>query len=143
MASLTTLAAVQPAAINGLEGSSLTGTKLVVKPTRQSIRTKNIRSGAVVAKYGDKNVYFDLEDLGNTTGKWDLNSEVKRVACESNPMMGDPLGSSQGDKAMTIYKIRGTPENQPFKLHHAWDVLKDCPRWGTDADQQWERLFQR
>ncbi|RXI07204.1 hypothetical protein DVH24_026340 [Malus domestica] len=23
------------------------------------------------------------------------NSEVKRVACESNPMMGDPLGSSR------------------------------------------------
>ncbi|CAN6573315.1 unnamed protein product [Malus baccata var. baccata] len=72
MASLATLAAVQPAAINGLGGSSLTGTKLVVKPTRQSIRTKNIRNGAVVAKYGDKSVYFDLEDLGNTTGKWDL-----------------------------------------------------------------------
>lgn len=30
------------------------------------------RSGAVVAKYGDKSVYFDLEDLGNTTGQWDL-----------------------------------------------------------------------
>ncbi|KAF3560835.1 hypothetical protein DY000_02018964 [Brassica cretica] len=27
---------------------------------------------AVVAKYGDKSVYFDLEDLGNTTGQWDL-----------------------------------------------------------------------
>jgi hypothetical protein len=26
----------------------------------------------VVAKYGDKSVYFDLEDLGNTTGQWDL-----------------------------------------------------------------------
>ena len=30
------------------------------------------RTGAVVAKYGDKSVYFDLEDLGNTTGQWDL-----------------------------------------------------------------------
>lgn len=30
------------------------------------------RSCAVVAKYGDKSVYFDLEDLGNTTGQWDL-----------------------------------------------------------------------
>ena len=27
---------------------------------------------AVVAKYGDKSVYFDLEDLGNTTGEWDV-----------------------------------------------------------------------
>lgn len=31
-----------------------------------------IRSGAIVAKYGDKSVYFDLEDIGNTTGQWDL-----------------------------------------------------------------------
>ena len=30
------------------------------------------RAGAVVAKYGDKSVYFDLEDIGNTTGQWDL-----------------------------------------------------------------------
>lgn len=28
--------------------------------------------GRVVAKYGDKSVYFDLEDLPNTTGQWDL-----------------------------------------------------------------------
>lgn len=25
-----------------------------------------------MAKYGDKSVYFDLEDLGNTTGEWDV-----------------------------------------------------------------------
>ena len=31
--------------------------------------------------------------------------------------------------------------NQAFKLHHAWNVLNDCSRWGTDADQQWGRLF--
>uniref|UniRef100_A0A2P2M639 Photosystem I reaction center subunit VI n=1 Tax=Rhizophora mucronata TaxID=61149 RepID=A0A2P2M639_RHIMU len=112
MASLATLAAVQPAAnIKGLGGSSLSGTKLHVKPSGQSMRLKNFRhqilhlilflltlfhitlahdfffgfiyhcllylcfgsrSGAVVAKYGDKSVYFDLEDLGNTTGQWDL-----------------------------------------------------------------------
>lgn len=30
------------------------------------------RGGAIVAKYGDKSVYFDLEDIGNTTGQWDL-----------------------------------------------------------------------
>ena len=44
---------------------------------------------------------------------------------------------------MEIYKTRVTPKNQVFKLQHAWDILKDCPRWGTDADQQWGRLFQR
>nr|ACU17476.1 unknown [Glycine max]ACU19630.1 unknown [Glycine max] len=72
MASLATLAAVQPAALNGLAGSSLSGTKLSFKPSRHTVKSKNFRSGAVVAKYGDKSVYFDLEDLGNTTGQWDL-----------------------------------------------------------------------
>ena len=32
----------------------------------------NYRNGVVVANYGDKSVYFDLEDLGNTIGLWDL-----------------------------------------------------------------------
>ncbi|XP_022777170.1 photosystem I reaction center subunit VI, chloroplastic-like [Durio zibethinus] len=72
MASLATLAAVQPTTIKGLGCSSLSGTKLFVKPTRQSLKHKNYRAGAVVAKYGDKSVYFDLEDIGNTTGQWDL-----------------------------------------------------------------------
>ncbi|KAK4765593.1 hypothetical protein SAY86_026683 [Trapa natans] len=72
MASLATLASVQPASAKGLAGSSIAGTKLHVKPARQSFRQKSIRAGAVVAKYGDKSVYFDLEDLGNTTGQWDL-----------------------------------------------------------------------
>ncbi|XP_030457729.1 photosystem I reaction center subunit VI-1, chloroplastic-like [Syzygium oleosum] len=70
--SLATLAAVQPVAVKGLGGSSLAGTKLHVKPARRSFRPRSIKSGGVVAKYGDKSVYFDLEDLGNTTGQWDL-----------------------------------------------------------------------
>ncbi|KAH0707642.1 hypothetical protein KY290_012156 [Solanum tuberosum] len=71
MASLATLAAVQPT--SGLAGSSIAGTKLHVKSSRLNVKsTKSCRAGAVVAKYGDKSVYFDLEDLGNTTGQWDL-----------------------------------------------------------------------
>ncbi|CAF1934073.1 hypothetical protein Bca4012_074064 [Brassica carinata] len=73
MASLATVAAVKPSvAVKGLGGSSLAGAKLSFKPSRLSIKPKSIRSGGVVAKYGDKSVYFDLEDLGNTTGQWDL-----------------------------------------------------------------------
>ncbi|KAF6144941.1 hypothetical protein GIB67_023417 [Kingdonia uniflora] len=74
MASLSTIAVVQPmAAIKGMGGSSLTGTKLSIKPARRNVTRVNIsKSGAVVAKYGDKSVYFDLEDIGNTTGQWDL-----------------------------------------------------------------------
>ncbi|XP_042492434.1 photosystem I reaction center subunit VI, chloroplastic-like [Macadamia integrifolia] len=72
MASLATIASVQPIAIKGLAGSSISGTKLSCKPPRRNVTRTNIRSGAVVAKYGDKSVYFDLEDLGNTTGQWDL-----------------------------------------------------------------------
>ncbi|KAL4589196.1 hypothetical protein LXL04_002101 [Taraxacum kok-saghyz] len=69
MASLATFA---PTTVNGLAGSSLTGTKLNVRPSRLALKPKSHRSGAVVAKYGDKSVYFDLEDLGNTTGQWDV-----------------------------------------------------------------------
>ncbi|XP_030526523.1 photosystem I reaction center subunit VI-1, chloroplastic-like isoform X2 [Rhodamnia argentea] len=72
MASLAALAAAPPATIKGLAGSSLAGKKLHLKPTTQSLKPKSLMSGAVVAKYGDKSVYFDLEDLGNTTGQWDL-----------------------------------------------------------------------
>ncbi|KAL1551532.1 hypothetical protein AAHA92_19363 [Salvia divinorum] len=71
MASLA-LAAAQPTAVKGLSGSSLSGTKLRVKPSRLTFKPANYRSGAVVAKYGDKSVHFDLEDIGNTTGQWDL-----------------------------------------------------------------------
>ncbi|CAN6991252.1 unnamed protein product [Brassica rapa subsp. trilocularis] len=73
MASLATVAAVKPsAAVNGLGGSSLAGAKLSFKPSSLSIKPKSVRSGAVVANNRDKSVYFDLEDLGNTTGQWDL-----------------------------------------------------------------------
>ncbi|KAL0380455.1 UNVERIFIED_CONTAM: Photosystem I reaction center subunit VI, chloroplastic [Sesamum angustifolium] len=72
MASITTFAAAHPSALKGLAGSSLAGTKLHLKPSRVSSKATNYRAGAVVAKYGDKSVYFDLEDIGNTTGQWDL-----------------------------------------------------------------------
>ncbi|KAL0429844.1 UNVERIFIED_CONTAM: Photosystem I reaction center subunit VI, chloroplastic [Sesamum radiatum] len=72
MASIATFAAAHPTAVKGLSGSSLAGTKLHLKPSRVSSKPSNCRAGAVVAKYGDKSVYFDLEDIGNTTGQWDL-----------------------------------------------------------------------
>ncbi|MFS7907750.1 putative photosystem I PsaH, reaction centre subunit VI [Helianthus anomalus] len=55
--------------IKGLAGSSISGTKLNLWPARQSLKPTSYRAGAVVAKYGEKSVYFDLEDLGNTTGE--------------------------------------------------------------------------
>ncbi|KAK4479613.1 hypothetical protein RD792_015139 [Penstemon davidsonii] len=71
MASLATFSA-QTTTVNGLAGSSLAGTKLHLKSSRVSFKPTYYRAGAVVAKYGDKSVYFDLEDIGNTTGQWDL-----------------------------------------------------------------------
>ncbi|KAK4410551.1 Photosystem I reaction center subunit VI-1, chloroplastic [Sesamum angolense] len=68
MASIATFAAAHPSAVKGLAGSSLAGTKLHLKPSRLSPSPLT----TVVAKYGDKSVYFDLEDIGNTTGQWDL-----------------------------------------------------------------------
>ncbi|XP_010924593.1 photosystem I reaction center subunit VI, chloroplastic isoform X1 [Elaeis guineensis] len=74
MAASTAVAAVHPIAVKGLAGSSFNGTKLAVRPPRRTHPRPNLRSGTatVVAKYGEKSVYFDLEDLGNTTGQWDL-----------------------------------------------------------------------
>ncbi|XP_074572080.1 photosystem I reaction center subunit VI, chloroplastic-like [Curcuma longa] len=73
MASLTAVAAVQPVTVKGLAGSSFNGKRLAVKPSRRALSsTTSLRSRAVVAKYGDKSVYFDLDDLGNTTGQWDV-----------------------------------------------------------------------
>ncbi|KAJ8465460.1 hypothetical protein OPV22_028012 [Ensete ventricosum] len=73
MASLTAVAAVQPVAVKGLAGSSFNGNKLALKRSRRIASRANLRPGAaVVAKYGEKSVYFDLEDIGNTTGQWDL-----------------------------------------------------------------------
>ncbi|XP_068647549.1 photosystem I reaction center subunit VI, chloroplastic-like [Aristolochia californica] len=72
MASLAAVTTVQPATVKGLGGSSLVGTKLSVRPCRRALPRTSIRSGAVVAKYGEKSVYFDLEDIANTTGQWDL-----------------------------------------------------------------------
>lgn len=96
------MAVAQPVTVKGLSGSSLHGTKLSIRPSRRVAARSTSRylihfmlafsitdqitcslelvvalfclrsSGAVVAKYGDKSVYFDLEDLGNTTGQWDL-----------------------------------------------------------------------
>nr|DAD26893.1 TPA_asm: hypothetical protein HUJ06_028361 [Nelumbo nucifera] len=43
MASLATLAAVQPVSVKGLGGSSLTGTKLSVRPCRRSLARTSIR----------------------------------------------------------------------------------------------------
>ncbi|CAF2078472.1 BnaC01g35500D [Brassica napus] len=55
MASLATVAAVKPSAALG---SSLAGAKLPFKPSSLSIKPKSVRSGAVVAKYGDKSSKF-------------------------------------------------------------------------------------
>ncbi|KAG9456150.1 hypothetical protein H6P81_000658 [Aristolochia fimbriata] len=72
MASLAAVATVQPATVKGLGGSYLAGTKLSVRPCRRALPRTSVRSGAVVAKYGEKSVYFDLDDIANTTGQWDL-----------------------------------------------------------------------
>ncbi|MFS7992302.1 putative photosystem I PsaH, reaction centre subunit VI [Helianthus anomalus] len=68
---MASLATFTPTTIKGLAGSSIAGTKLNLKSSRQ-ILNPHLTAGAVVAKYGDKSVYFDLEDLGNTTGEWDV-----------------------------------------------------------------------
>ncbi|PIN12249.1 hypothetical protein CDL12_15151 [Handroanthus impetiginosus] len=100
MASLATCAAAQPASVKGLPGSALAGTKLSVKPPCFSFKRTNYRAGAVVAKYGDKSVYFDLEDIGNTTGQWDLYGS-------DAPSPYNPLQSKFFEKFAAPFTKRG------------------------------------
>ncbi|EFJ35825.1 hypothetical protein SELMODRAFT_227307 [Selaginella moellendorffii] len=64
-----TAAALVP---SGLASSSLNGTKLRIKPTAQVSMRRSTAKLGVSAKYGEKSVYFDLGDINNTTGAWDL-----------------------------------------------------------------------
>ncbi|CAK9225291.1 unnamed protein product [Sphagnum troendelagicum] len=68
--------------VAGVSNSSINGKKLAITSARPiSVRAPSSnRLGAVTAKYGEKSVYFDLGDISNTTGKWDLygNDEPNR-----------------------------------------------------------------
>nr|ABG37647.1 photosystem I reaction center subunit VI [Populus trichocarpa] len=68
MASLATFAAVQPATIKGLGGSSLSGTKLHVKPSRQGLRPKSLRTSGV-------NVIISLKESVES-GQLDRNNPL-------------------------------------------------------------------
>ncbi|KAL2613076.1 hypothetical protein R1flu_024768 [Riccia fluitans] len=75
MASIVAVAG--SSAVVGLGTSSLSGKKLKVSARPVSVRAAP--SVGVVAKYDTSNSkYFDLEDLGNTTGAWDLYGQDQR-----------------------------------------------------------------
>ncbi|KAH6558769.1 hypothetical protein KP509_1Z046000 [Ceratopteris richardii] len=65
------LALAAGSSVSGLASTSFSGQKLQSTRVPTSARFPN-RLPAVSAKYGEKSVYFDLEDIGNTTGNWDL-----------------------------------------------------------------------
>lgn len=79
MAALTAATTTATAAhVHGLCSSSssgFNGRKLSVALPRvyAPATSKRKRAGGVaMAKYGEKSIYFDLEDISNTTGAWDL-----------------------------------------------------------------------
>eukprot|EP01018_Ginkgo_biloba_P029880 Gb_06981 [translate_table: standard] len=72
MAALTSTTATASATVHGLCGSTITGQKISISSSRLAMPRASKRRGVAVAKYGDKSVYFNLEDIGNTTGAWDL-----------------------------------------------------------------------
>ncbi|CAM6102053.1 unnamed protein product [Calypogeia fissa] len=71
MAALTA-ASCSTTAVVGLSGSSLSGKKLAIKSARP-VPIKAARSVGITAKYDvEKSLYFDLTDIENTTGNWDM-----------------------------------------------------------------------
>ncbi|KAL5975934.1 hypothetical protein ACLOJK_020263 [Asimina triloba] len=107
MAALTTLTTIQPATIKGMGGSSLSGRKLFIKPIPQKTARTHARPGAIVAKYGDKSVYFDLEDIGNTTGQWDLHSLSwnSKELCILLHMLALLLMLVEAEKHMSFFNV--------------------------------------
>eukprot|EP00249_Psilotum_nudum_P007303 c20461_g1_i2 orf=127-642(+) len=59
-------------ALPSVNASALLGQKLRANPARVNLPRAPSRVGVAVAKYGEKSIYFDLEDIRNTTGDWDL-----------------------------------------------------------------------
>ena len=55
-----------------IAASSFCGQKVDVKTTLPTSKRSTLRLAAPRAKYGDESVYFDLKDVKNTTGAWDL-----------------------------------------------------------------------
>lgn len=55
-----------------IAASSFCGQKVNVKTSLPTSRRSTLRLAAPRAKYGDESVYFDLKDVKNTTGAWDL-----------------------------------------------------------------------
>eukprot|EP00244_Chara_vulgaris_P009513 TRINITY_DN405_c0_g1_i1.p1 TRINITY_DN405_c0_g1~~TRINITY_DN405_c0_g1_i1.p1 ORF type:complete len:140 (+),score=23.55 TRINITY_DN405_c0_g1_i1:274-693(+) len=67
---MASLAAVASASCATAASSSFVGQKLKVASEKAG-RTAPAQVG-VRAKYGDESVYFDLQDIENTTGSWDM-----------------------------------------------------------------------
>ncbi|XP_070669119.1 uncharacterized protein [Malus domestica] len=110
-------------------------------------QNKKVLWDKIIAKF-QENCNGSGQDGGGVYDRW----KTINTACTlwkgslERVMIGMPNGRSAteiDDKVMEIYKTRVTPKNKVFKLQHAWDFLKDCPRLATDVDQQWGRLFQR
>ncbi|GLJ40271.1 hypothetical protein SUGI_0827320 [Cryptomeria japonica] len=73
MAAITASVVKPKAAVHGLCGATLPlSARKLSMPSRRLRMPKSSKRNVVVAKYGDKSVYFDLEDISNTTGAWDL-----------------------------------------------------------------------
>ncbi|XP_070676340.1 uncharacterized protein [Malus domestica] len=101
-------------------------------------QNKKVLWDKIIAKF-QENCNGSGRDGGGVYDRWKTINKACTLWKGSleRAMVGMPSGRS----AIEITRV--TPKNQVFKLQHAWDVLKDCPRWATDADQQWGRLFQR
>ncbi|XP_050131359.1 uncharacterized protein LOC126607699 [Malus sylvestris] len=95
-------------------------------------QNRKVLWGKIVDKFHE-NSNAGRREVGGVYDQWKIINKACILwnGCLERAMVDMPSGrgtSEIGDKAMTIYKTRTTPKNQAFKLHHAWNILKDCPR---------------
>ncbi|KAM1286323.1 hypothetical protein ACFX2J_000393 [Malus domestica] len=107
-------------------------------------QNKKVLWGKIIDKFHE-NSNTGRRETGGVYDQWKIINKAcilwKRSLERAMVDMLSGRGASEiGDKVMAIYKTKTTPKNQAFELHHAWNILKDCPRPpGIDKQKETKR----
>eukprot|EP00245_Coleochaete_scutata_P003249 TRINITY_DN1473_c0_g1_i2.p1 TRINITY_DN1473_c0_g1~~TRINITY_DN1473_c0_g1_i2.p1 ORF type:complete len:136 (-),score=40.39 TRINITY_DN1473_c0_g1_i2:528-935(-) len=112
-------------AASSIAASSFVGQQLKVQPTKRVSCSRAVRA-VPTAKYGDESVYFDLKDLKNTTGQWDVYGTDSAGAYNGLQSKFFEVATSAYKKRDFLYKfllLGGASHIAAFSYSFSKDVL--------------------
>ncbi|GJY91563.1 photosystem I reaction center subunit VI, chloroplastic [Tanacetum coccineum] len=113
------------------EGATMTGAfTLKLEVCLRAPRTGIDKAEPVVAKYGDKSLYFDWEDLGNTTSEWDVYG--------SDPP--SPYNSLKVQMILRVFSIAFSCQFLVFRRNVSKGVFVFCSEVDKSMYFDWEDL---